>query len=185
MGKERKRPMTHSVRSHIRDGSRVRSYTRGSQAARTRSSKTVSGSKSLGDRVKVFENACLGMKENVDYDVLAYSDWADMFVPTIIKWSNGKVDDFTSTTKSMANRRDVIENNFKKRKKLTEREFILLVQAKNVVSTSEYPMEELNDLMRRGMLGIVTRKIYPDRRLASATYTTTTLGNKELKRRRK
>jgi hypothetical protein len=33
----------------------------------------------------------------VDYDVLAYSDWADEFVPTIVKdRKTGKVDDFTS-----------------------------------------------------------------------------------------
>ncbi len=185
MSRKRKRPVTHSVRSHTRDGSMVKSYTRGSGMARTRSSKTVSSGKSLGDRVNVFGGACLGMKEDVDYKVLAYSDWGDMLIPTIVKWSNGEVDDFTSATKSVANRVDVIENNFKKRKKLTDREFVLLVQAKSGVSTSDYPMEELNELMRKGMLGIVAHKIYPDRRMASATYTTTTLGNKELKRRKK
>lgn len=181
----RKQPIKHVVPEHTRGGKPVRSYTRGSGTRRSRPSKTVSSGRSLGDRVDVFETACLGMREGVDYDVLAYSVWADMFIPTIVKWSNGEVDNFTSATRSMANRRDVIENNFKKRKKLTEGEFVLLVQAKGVVSTSEYPMEELNDLMRRGMLGIVAHKIYPDRKLASATYTTTALGDKELKRRKK
>jgi len=185
MRRKRKGPVFHSVRGYVRDGSWVSGHTRGTGVARTRSSKTVSSGRSLGDRVNVFETACLGMREGVDYDVLAYSVWADMFIPTIVKWSNGEVDDFTSATRSMANRRDVIENNFKKRKKLTEGEFVLLVQAKGVVSTSDYPKEELNDLMRRGMLGIVAHKIYPDRKLASATYTTTALGDKELKRRKK
>jgi hypothetical protein len=37
----------------------------------------------------------LGLKEGEHYEVLAYSLWADTFVPTIVKWKTGEVDDFS------------------------------------------------------------------------------------------
>jgi len=48
----------------------------------------------------------LGLEEGKDYEVLAYSDWADTFVPTVVKWRTGEVDDFSDEKKT----REIISN---------------------------------------------------------------------------
>jgi hypothetical protein len=65
----------------------------------------------LGERVgnffKVMYRGSRKMEEGKDYTTLAYSDWADMFIPTVIKWKNGKVDDFRDLDESLHNRESV------------------------------------------------------------------------------
>lgn len=48
----------------------------------------------------------LGLKEGKDYQVLAYSDYADTFVPTIVKWKTGEVDNFSDEQRT----RKIISN---------------------------------------------------------------------------
>jgi len=175
----RKTPIEHEVSGHLRDGKSVKPYVRGSGTRRSRSSKVVGSRVSMGDRIDVSAQALLGMKEGVDYNVLAYTDWADMFIPTIVKWSDGSVDDFSSPAKSMANRKSVIKSNYKK---ATDDEMLILANARYGVNTRDYPMDQLNNLMRRGMLRIVASKMYPDRRMAEGTYALTDIGNKEVRR---
>jgi len=43
-------------------------------------------------------------EEGKHYTVLAYTDWADQFIPTVIKWNHGEVDDLTNLAKSQENR---------------------------------------------------------------------------------
>ncbi|MFH2109894.1 MAG: hypothetical protein ABIJ47_01395 [Candidatus Bathyarchaeota archaeon] len=50
------------------------------------------------------------VEEDKHYTVLAYTDWADTFVPTVIKWSHGEVDDFTNPGKSLLNRSRAIQH---------------------------------------------------------------------------
>jgi hypothetical protein len=64
----------------------------------------------VGERVNVSytvlghpQQAEKPVEEGVHYEVLAYTDWADQFIPTVVKWSNGEVDDFTSVEKSVEN----------------------------------------------------------------------------------
>jgi len=40
------------------------------------------------------------VKEGEHYSVLAYTDWADTFVPTVIKWNHGAVDDLSDRKRS-------------------------------------------------------------------------------------
>lgn len=40
------------------------------------------------------------LEEGTHYTVLAYTDWADMFVPTIVKWRHGPTDDLTDPATS-------------------------------------------------------------------------------------
>ena len=41
--------------------------------------------------------------EGVHYTTIAYSDWADSFIPTIVRWSHGAVDDFSDREQSARN----------------------------------------------------------------------------------
>ena len=45
-----------------------------------------------------------GADEGKHYTVLAYTDWADQFIPTMVKWNHGEVDDLTNLAKSRMNR---------------------------------------------------------------------------------
>lgn len=40
------------------------------------------------------------VEEGEHYEVLAYTDWGDALVPTVVKWSHGAVDSFTDPAKS-------------------------------------------------------------------------------------
>ena len=42
-------------------------------------------------------------REGVHYKVLAYTDWGDQFIPTVIQWNHGEVDDLTDLGKSRKN----------------------------------------------------------------------------------
>lgn len=66
----------------------------------------------MADRVSTAREA--GMHPQADpwdvtegehYTVLAYTDWADMFVPTIVRWEGGQVDDFTDPEATRENKR--------------------------------------------------------------------------------
>jgi len=50
------------------------------------------------------------VEEGKHYTVLAYTDWADSFIPTVVKWSHGEVDSFTDPAKSRENRNRALEN---------------------------------------------------------------------------
>ena len=50
------------------------------------------------------------VEEGKHYTVLAYTDWADTFVPTVVKWNHGEVDDLTSPEKSLLNRSRAIRH---------------------------------------------------------------------------
>ena len=41
--------------------------------------------------------------EGKHYTVLAYTDWADQFIPTVIKWNHGAIDNLTNLSKSRKN----------------------------------------------------------------------------------
>jgi hypothetical protein len=47
--------------------------------------------------------------EGKHYTVLAYTDWADQFIPTTVKWNHGEVDDLTDPVKSRLNREKAIK----------------------------------------------------------------------------
>lgn len=49
------------------------------------------------------------VEEGRHYKVLAYTDWADSFIPTVIEWNHGEVDDFTDPEKSRQNQAKAIE----------------------------------------------------------------------------
>lgn len=48
------------------------------------------------------------LEEGTHYEVLAYTDWADVFVPTVVKWSNGKVDSLTDRKQSITNAEEAL-----------------------------------------------------------------------------
>jgi len=60
----------------------------------------------IADRVTVARNIGLhpmvdsDLEEGTHYEVLAYTDWADIFVPTIVTWRHGPTDDLTDLTTS-------------------------------------------------------------------------------------
>jgi hypothetical protein len=50
------------------------------------------------------------VEEGVHYTTLAYTDWGDTFVPTVVKWNHGAVDSFTDPAKSMENQRKALQH---------------------------------------------------------------------------
>lgn len=50
------------------------------------------------------------VEEGKHYTVLAYTDWADTFVPTVIQWNHGEVDSFTNPGKSLLNQSRAIQH---------------------------------------------------------------------------
>jgi len=48
------------------------------------------------------------VNEGKHYTVLAYTDWADTFVPTLIKWNHGEIDNLTNLNKSRINQQKAI-----------------------------------------------------------------------------
>jgi hypothetical protein len=48
------------------------------------------------------------VEEGRHYEVLSYTDWADLFIPTRVRWANGETDDFTDPAVSDTNRRESI-----------------------------------------------------------------------------
>ena len=66
--------------------------------------------KQVGDRVdtatRILDLDHMGktkgvVKEGEHYSVLAYTDWANKFVPTVIKWNHGAVDDLSDRKRSI------------------------------------------------------------------------------------
>jgi len=49
------------------------------------------------------------VEEGKHYTVLAYTDWADSFIPTMIRWNHGELDDFTDLEKSRQNQAKALE----------------------------------------------------------------------------
>ena len=47
-------------------------------------------------------------EEGKHYETLAYTDWCDEFQPTLIKWANGVLDDFTLREASLHNKHNVV-----------------------------------------------------------------------------
>ncbi|MFH2111232.1 MAG: hypothetical protein ABIJ47_08250 [Candidatus Bathyarchaeota archaeon] len=47
--------------------------------------------------------------EGKHYETLAYTDWCDTFVPTVVKWNHGAVDSFTDPAKSRENQRQALQ----------------------------------------------------------------------------
>lgn len=46
------------------------------------------------------------LREGKHYEVVAYTDWCDLFVPTVIEWAHsGEVDRLTAADESLANAR--------------------------------------------------------------------------------
>lgn len=50
-----------------------------------------------------------GVEEGIHYECLAYTDWADTMVATVVKWRNGKVDDFSDLDASIKNATESVE----------------------------------------------------------------------------
>jgi len=71
----------------------------------------------IGDRIDVSYDV-LGhpqqrekpVEEGNHYTVLAYTDWADQFIPTVIKWNHGEIDNFTDRRLSVENRLKAIHH---------------------------------------------------------------------------
>lgn len=42
--------------------------------------------------------------EGEHYEVVAFTDWGDYLIPTIVEWENGETDQFTDLEQSQANR---------------------------------------------------------------------------------
>lgn len=55
------------------------------------------------------QQASKPVEEGRHYKVLAYTDWADSFIPTVIEWNHGEVDSFTDPEKSRQNQAKAIE----------------------------------------------------------------------------
>ena len=49
------------------------------------------------------------VEEGTHYKVLAYTDWADQFIPTVVEWANGELDSFIDPAVSRNNRREAIQ----------------------------------------------------------------------------
>ncbi|MFH2109627.1 MAG: hypothetical protein ABIJ47_00040 [Candidatus Bathyarchaeota archaeon] len=49
------------------------------------------------------------VEEGKHYETLAYTDWGDTFVPTVVKWNHGAVDSFTDPAKSRENQRQALQ----------------------------------------------------------------------------
>ncbi|QCC48113.1 hypothetical protein [Halobellus limi] len=49
------------------------------------------------------------IEEGVHYDVLAYTDWADLFIPTVVRWVNGETDMFKDPAVTERNKRQSIQ----------------------------------------------------------------------------
>ena len=54
------------------------------------------------------QQASRPVEEGRHYEVLAYTDWCDTMVPTVVKWSHGEVDDLTDPRRSRENQRKAI-----------------------------------------------------------------------------
>lgn len=50
-----------------------------------------------------------GVTEGEHYDVLAYTDYADMFIPTVVHWQNGETDSFEDLETSEKNKQESLE----------------------------------------------------------------------------
>ena len=49
------------------------------------------------------------VSEGKHYEVLAYTDWADLFIPTVVKWANGEIDRFNDPAVTRNNRRESLQ----------------------------------------------------------------------------
>ena len=70
----------------------------------------------VGERINVSydvlghpQQASRPVEESKHYTVLAYTDWADTMVPTVIQWNHGAVDSFTDPRKSQENQRKALQ----------------------------------------------------------------------------
>lgn len=50
------------------------------------------------------------LKEGTHYTVLAYTDWTDLFIPTLIKWRHGPTDDLTDLQTSERHKQQAIRD---------------------------------------------------------------------------
>jgi len=70
----------------------------------------------LRDRIEVAKNLGLhplvgsDLEEGTHYTVLAYTDWADLFIPTIVKWRHGPTDDLTDPETSKQHKQQALSN---------------------------------------------------------------------------
>ena len=58
------------------------------------------------------------LEEGKHFTTLAYSDLADTFVPTIVKWNHGAVDDFTNRERSQRNQVKALKKHPPRKSKL-------------------------------------------------------------------
>lgn len=70
----------------------------------------------MADRVSVAKEIGLhpqlgpwDITEGEHYEVIAYTDWADMFVPTIIEWADGTQDDLTDARQTRQHKQRILE----------------------------------------------------------------------------
>jgi hypothetical protein len=50
------------------------------------------------------------LQEGTHYDVVAYTDWADYFVPTVVQWAHSNhVDQLTDPERSVAAAREALQ----------------------------------------------------------------------------
>jgi hypothetical protein len=62
----------------------------------------------FGDAGHKYTPSPYNVDEGVHYTCLAYTDWADTFVATVVKWKNGKVDSFDNLEESIKNAQESI-----------------------------------------------------------------------------
>ena len=112
------------------------------------------------------QQATRPVEEGKHYETLAYTDWADTFVPTVVKWNHGAIDSFTDARKSRENRDRAIQHakasGMSQRIKMPAQ---IKVQGKFYVEhTGAYTHEEAEkkakDIRRRGYKAVVRRGNY-------------------------
>jgi len=122
----------------------------------------------LGKRVNVSEDV-LGhpfsarkpVKEGVHYEVLAYTDWADTFVPTMVRWNHGALDDFRNPAQSRLNQRRALE--YARASKLPVGGAVLKVGGKEYVwrtgdRSYKAAQEKAGELRKRGYKAVIRKE---------------------------
>lgn len=46
----------------------------------------------------------LPVEEGVHFTTLAYTDWGDLLIPTVVEWAHGELDTFNDKSESLKNR---------------------------------------------------------------------------------
>ena len=107
------------------------------------------------------------VEEAKHYETLAYTDWGDTFVPTVIKWNHGEVDSFTDLRKSRENQAKALQHarvsGMGQRIKLRVGGGTLKVRGKEYIWRGgdvnyEAAQEKAKDLRKRGHKAVIRKE---------------------------